>query len=251
MTLDELYQTHGTLVFGHRGACGYTPENTVVSFLQALEMGAHGVELDVHLSKDGHLVVIHDESLEKTTNGTGLVVEKTLAELKALDAGSHKGGEFAGLQIPTLDEVFEALAGRIAVNVEMKADTDGIEQAVADCIARHDMTDKVIISSFKPTVLKRFADGQPHLKLGFLIDPFDEDAEALKIWMSSIKHHARHPHYMTIDAAYVRVAHQFGYRVNTWTVNDVDHGVKLAEMGVDCVMTDTPDVMLKALGFTD
>lgn len=250
MSLDELYQAYGTLVFGHRGACAYTPENTIPSFLQALEMGVHGVELDVHLSKDGIPVVIHDESLDKTTNGRGLVVEKTLAELKALDAGSHKGAEFAGIQIPTLDEVFEALAGRIAVNVEVKAATAGIEQSVADCIARHGMNNKVIVSSFNPQVLKRFAESQKHLKLGFLIDPMEE-GEQIKIWMSSIPHYARHPHYMTIDAAYVRVAHQFGYRVNVWTVNDVDHAVNLAEMGVDCIMTDTPDVMLKALGFVD
>jgi glycerophosphoryl diester phosphodiesterase len=250
MTLDELYQVHGTLVFGHRGACAYTPENTIPSFLQALEMGAHGVELDVHLSKDGVPVVIHDFGLEKTTNGTGLVVEKTLDELKALDAGIHKGAAFAGTRIPTLDEVFEALGGRIAVNVEVKADTDGIEQVVAECIARHGMNDLVIISSFKPTVLRRFAETQPHLKLGFLIDP-TEPQEVNSIYMSAVKHHARHPFYMTIDRAYVRVAHQFGYRVNTWTVNDPDHAINLAEMGVDCVMSDMPDVMLKALGHRD
>lgn len=250
MTLDELYQEHGTLVFGHRGACRYTPENTIPSFLQALEMGAHGVELDVHLSKDGIAVVFHDFHLEKTSNGTGLLVEKTLAELKELDAGSHKGVEFAGIQIPTLDEVFEALAGRIAVNVEVKADTDGIEQVVADCIARHGMNDKVIISSFNPLILKRFADTQPHLKLGFLIDPHETPDMALT-FMSAVKHHARHPHHSMIDASYIRVARQFGYRVNTWTVNDPTRALELTELGVDCVMTDTPDVMLKALGFTD
>jgi len=250
MTLDELYQTHGTLVFGHRGACRYTPENTVPSFLQALEMGAHGVELDVHLSKDGVPVVIHDFGVEKTTDGSGLVVNKILAELKSLDAGVHKGAEFAGIRIPTLDEVFEALAGRLAVNVEVKADTDGIEQVVADCIARHDMADKVIISSFNPLILKRFADTQPHLKLGFLIDP-QETPEMALTFMSVVKHHARHPHHSAIDAAYVRVAHQFDYRVNTWTVNEPERALELAELGVDCIITDTPDVMLDALGFTD
>ncbi len=250
MTLDELYQTHGTLVFGHRGACRYTPENTIPSFLQALEMGAHGVELDVHLSKDGFPVIIHDFSVEKTTDGKGLVVDKTLAELKQLDAGSHKGVEFTGIRVPTLDEVFEALAGRIAVNVEVKADTEGIEQVVADCIGRHDMNDKVIISSFNPFILKRFADTQPHLKLGFLIDP-QETPEMALTFMSAVKHHARHPHHSTIDAPYVRVAHQFDYRVNTWTVNDTARALELAELGVDCIITDTPDVMLEALGFTD
>lgn len=250
MTLDELYQEHGTLVFGHRGACRYTPENTIPSFLQALEMGAHGVELDVHLSKDGVAVVFHDFNLEKTSNGTGLLVDKTLTELKELDAGSHKGAEFTGVQIPTLDEVFEALAGRIAVNVEVKADTDGIEQVVAECIARHGMNDKVIISSFNPLILKRFADTQPHLKLGFLIDPH-ETPEMAFTFMSAVKHHARHPHHSMIDAAYIRVARQFGYKVNTWTVNDPTRAIALAELGTDCIMTDTPDVMLKALGFTD
>lgn len=250
MTLDELYQTHGTLVFGHRGACRYTPENTIPSFLQALEMGAHGVELDVHLSKDGYPVVIHDFSVEKTTDGSGLVVEKTLAELKELDAGIHKGAEFAGIRVPTLDEVFEALSGRIAVNVEVKADTETIEHVVAACIARHGMTDKVIISSFNPLILKRFADTHPELQLGFLIDA-EWTPESAHTLMSAVKHHARHPHHSMIDAAYIRVAHQFGYKVNTWTVNDPDRAIALAELGTDCVMTDTPDVMLKALGFTE
>lgn len=248
MSLKSLLDEHGTLVFGHRGACGYAPENTIASFQLALEQGAHGVEFDVHLSKDGVPVVIHDFSLEKTTNGKGLVVDHTWEELQALDAGSHKGEAFAGERIPTLEAVFALLEGKIALNVEVKADTEGIEDAVAALIDKYDVNDWVIVSSFNPLILQRFAKKYPQIALGFLYDE-SEPFEQLLQFMSAIKHQARHPHHTMIDATYMRVARQFGYLVNTWTVNEVARGLELQELDVDVVMTDTPDVMLKALGF--
>jgi glycerophosphoryl diester phosphodiesterase len=248
MSLQSLYDEHGTLVFGHRGAAAYAPENTIAAFMLAIEQGAHGVEFDVHLTRDGVPVVIHDFDLDKTTTGHGSVVEHEYEDLEALDAGSHKGEEFAGEPIPTLEEVFRLLAGRLAMNIEVKADTEGIEDAVAALIDQYGVADWVIVSSFNPLVLQRLAARYPHIPLGFLYDESMPYEEMLQL-LSNITLTARHPHHSMIDAPYVRVAKQFGYRVNTWTVNDPARAIELQRLGVDVVITDTPDLILKALGY--
>src|SRR5690606_22297314 len=161
---------------------------------------------------------------------------------------SHKGAEFAGEPIPTLEEVFRLLAGKIAMNVEVKADTEGIEDAVAALIDQYGVRDWVIVSSFNPLILQRFAAKYPQIPLGILYDDSEPYEQILQM-TSHIRFQARHPHHTMIDAAFMRVAGQFGYRVNTWTVNDLARAVELQELGVDVVMTDTPDVILKALGF--
>nr|MCU0514644.1 glycerophosphodiester phosphodiesterase [Anaerolineae bacterium] len=142
-----------TLVFGHRGAKAYAPMNTLPAFELAATQGAHGIELDVHRSRDGYPVIVHDFTVDHTTDGRGLVTALTLAELKALDAGSWFSPAFAGTRIPTLDEVFAAVGQRLYINVEIKAaheDSDGVEQVVADCIVRHAMQRRVLVSSFNP-----------------------------------------------------------------------------------------------------
>lgn len=241
----NIYSKNRTLVFGHRGASGYAPQNTLPSFALAVEQGVDGVEFDVHLSADGELVVIHDFHVDHTTDGHGLVESMTLAQLKALDAGVKFSPDFAGTRIPTLDEVFETLAGRIAVNVEIKADTDGIEHKVAECIRRHGLDDRAIISSFNPVVLRRFRDAAPDIAIGFLYD--EETPPEILQFMIELPHEARHPHHTMIDRDYMEQARSMGYRVNTWTVNDTARAIALQELGVDCVMTDTPDLIIAAL----
>jgi len=241
----NIYEEGRTLVFGHRGASGYAPQNTLPAFELAVQQGVDGVEFDVHLSADGELVVIHDFDVDHTTDGHGEVAALTLAELKALDAGVKFDAKFAGARIPTLDEVFETLAGRIAVNVEIKAIAEEIEAKVADCIRRHNLTDKAIISSFNPLILHRFRAAAPDIAIGFLY--YEETPAEFMQMMMGLPYEARHPHHPMIDRAYMEQAKRFGYRVNTWTVNDAARAVALQELGVDCIMTDTPDVMIKAL----
>src|SRR5690242_18182539 len=135
--IEKIYSSGQMLVFGHRGASAYAPMNTLPAFELAALQGADGVELDVHFSKDKQLIVLHDFTVDHTTNGTGFARDMTLAELKTLDAGSKKDPKFAGVQIPTLDEVFAAIGQKLYINVEIKsetAETDGVEQAVADCL---------------------------------------------------------------------------------------------------------------------
>lgn len=224
--------------------------NTLPAFALAAEQGADGIELDVHRTRDGHVVVVHDFTVDATTNGSGRVTEMTLDELKALDAGSWFGDAFRGVTIPTLDEVFEAVGDSLLVNVEIKSkavETDGVEQAVADVIARHDMTRRVIVSSFNPLTLNRFRDILPQVPIGFLYQAgMSIDTEEVMKQLG-LKHEARHPHHSMIDAAYMAWAITEGYRVNAWTVNDAARAVELRELGVDAIITDAPDVILQAV----
>lgn len=239
-----------TLVFGHRGARASAPMNTLAAFTLAAEQGAHGLELDVHRSKDGHPVLLHDFTVDSTTDGSGRVTDMTLAQLKELDAGSWFDPSFRGERIPTLDEVFEALGRRLYINVEIKAElpdpgSDGVEQVVADCIARHSMQSRVIVSSFNPLTLHRFRRIMPDVPIGFLYIPgLPVDTSAL---MQDLPHEALHPWHELIDADYMAQAHQQGRFVNTWTVNDPDRARELRDLGVGCIITDTPDVILQAL----
>ncbi len=245
--LTEMYDGR-TLIFGHRGASAYAPMNTLPAFEKAVELGADGVELDVHLSKDGQLIVLHDFTVDHTTNGSGYVRDMTLAELKTLDAGSKLFGEaFKNTRIPTLDEVFEAVGHKLLINVEIKSEseiTDGVEQRVADCLLRHTMARRVIVSSFNPLALRRFREIMPSVPIGYLYAPdyhfFDEVMDALP-------HEARHPHHSIIDMSYMQWAHQHGYRVNTWTVNDPARAVELHKFGVDMLISDKPDIIGEAI----
>lgn len=246
--LDAIYQGH-TLVFGHRGAKAYAPMNTLPAFELAAQQGADGVELDVHFSKDRKLVVIHDFTLDSTTNGHGRVRGMTLAQLKELDAGSWFGETFRGVQIPTLEEVFEAVGKKLFINVEIKVeapDTDGLEQAVADKIARFGLQQHVIVSSFDLPVLGRFRPFMPDVPVGFLHSGVPKEMEKSKL--HDLRFEAAHPHHALIDNAYMDWAKGNGYRVNTWTVNDPARAFELRNLGVDGIISDNPDVILKALG---
>jgi glycerophosphoryl diester phosphodiesterase len=244
--LQSMYDGRA-LVFGHRGARAYAPMNTLPAYQLALEQGAHGIELDVHRSLDGHPVIVHDFTVDATTNGSGTVTQMTLAQLKALDAGSWFDPKFAGAQIPTLDEVFEAVGKELYVNVEIKsvsAETDGVEQVVAECIRRHAMIERVIVSSFNPVTLIRFRALLPDVPLGFLIvKPGDTSA----LYDAGLTYEAYHPHYEAIDPALIVTHKRLDHCINTWTVNDPARAAELVALGVDGIITDNPDLVVNAL----
>jgi glycerophosphoryl diester phosphodiesterase len=236
-----------TLVFGHRGARAYAPMNTLPSFELAAKQGAHGVELDVHLSRDGYPIVLHDFTVDATTDGRGKAREMPLAQLKALDAGRKFGDEFTSVRIPTLDEVFEAIGKKLYVNVEIKSeslDTDGIEKVVADRINRYRMNERVIVSSFNPHTLQRFRAIMPNVPIGYL---YSADYSFDSHLMNDLPHEARHPEDALVNPSFMAWAKRSGYRVNTWTVNDPARARELRDMGVDAIITDKPDVILAAL----
>jgi glycerophosphoryl diester phosphodiesterase len=237
------------LVIGHRGASGYAPMNTIPAFTLAADQGADGIEFDVWLSKDGVPVILHDITVDGTTDGHGKVSEMTLSELKALDAGAWKGAQYAGTRIPTLDEVFSAVGTRFTlINVEIKSEegmVEGVEAAVYASIQRHRLAERVVVSSFDPRVLQRFGALTVDIPMGFLEwEGTPPEAYGLA---RLVRHEALHPHCTQVNEAYMRAAREAVRSVNTWTVNDTSEALRLRDLGVNAVITDTPDVMLRAL----
>lgn len=157
------------LVIGHRGAPSRAPENTLASFGAALEIGVDGLELDVHLSRDGQLVVIHDADLRRTTNGQGFVHEYTLAQLKTLDAGSWYGAAFAGERIPSFEEVLDLVGKRVPLQVELKGATQGVTEATIAALDRRGLLDTVMLTSFQLGLLPLARRLVPSVQIGALV----------------------------------------------------------------------------------
>jgi glycerophosphoryl diester phosphodiesterase len=215
ISLDSLYK-NAPLVFGHRGASHDAPENTLAAFRLAEAMGTDGIELDTSLSRDGIPVVIHDLTLDKTTNGSGYVRDLNLKQIKALDAGSSFSAQFKGEQVPTLDEVFTSLGTQMVINVELKSislRTDGLEHTVAEVIRQHKAEQRVIVSSFNPFALRRFRAFAPHIPIGFLYSP--DEPIYVRWFMIGLRHEAKHPQHTMIDSGYMQWTRRNNYRVNT------------------------------------
>lgn len=249
--LRAWYAAAPTLVFGHRGASRYAPMNTLPAFELAAAQGAAGVELDVRLTRDGQMVIIHDDTVDHTTDGSGHIQHMTFAEVRELDAGGWFGEQFKGTRIPTLDEVFEAVGSKLLINVEIKSEAPedtGVEARIADAIARFRLRERVIVSSFDPLALWRFRKILPEVAIGYL---HAEDIPAhVSSLMIGLAHEARHPHHTEINARYMDWARRNDYFVNTWTVNDPARAVELRDLGVHTLITDTPDVLIATLGQT-
>lgn len=247
------------LILAHRGASAYAPENTLAAFRLARELGADGIELDVQLTRDQVPVVIHDESVNRTTNGQGVVTEMTIGEIARLDAGSWKGDSFRAEPVPTLAQVFDALSdwlkptGRARpclINVELKTErirTEGLEREVLNVIARYGVEDRVLLSSFNPLSLYRARKINPRLMRGLLYD------NSLPIYFRNAwfrflaSPQAMHPEYPMIDARYMEWAQSHRLKVNTWTVDDPTEAVRLSQLGVNALITNVPDVIKHAL----
>ena len=219
--------------FGHRGAMGYEPENTLISFQKAIELNVDAVELDVYVCKTGELVVIHDDKVNRTTNGTGYVAEKTLEELRLLDAGK-------GEKIPTLQEVFDLIDKRVKVNIELKGvgTAKPVAQMIQDYVTNKSWTkDHFMVSSFNHHELKEFNKLNPEIKIGALISgiPISYAEFAEKIGAFSIN--------LDIDfinQEFVDDAHQRGLKVYVWTVNDHDDIARMKALGVDGMFSNFP-----------
>ncbi|MDO9535649.1 MAG: glycerophosphodiester phosphodiesterase family protein [Bacillota bacterium] len=250
----SFYEKRYLLNWGHRGAPEAAPENTLSSFEAAVELGADGVELDVMLSADGKIVVIHDYNLDKTTDGTGPVKNYSLAELKQLDAGYWFSGDFAGEyipeHIPTLQEVIDDLDSSVFLNIEIKSEspaTDGLEKAVVQTIARNNLYERVIVSSFNPISLLRVKLADKRIDVGLIYAP-DLPKYLSEGWFISIlRPEALHPHYDMVNEDYMAWARKKGFRVNVWTVNETAEMAQMIELGVDGIITDRPDVLRQLL----
>ncbi len=200
------------------------------------------IELDVQLSRDGELVVIHDEELERTTTGRGAVRENNLAELKALDAGAWFAPEFSGERLLSLEEVVELVGARAALNVELKAPPEDWATLVArlDVLLRaHGLLGSTIISCFAPEALLAVRERLPAAQVGLLWQTGDF-SEAWN-WAGRLRAASLHPHWSLLSADVLAVAHARGMKVLVWTVNDVGTMRALVAAGVDGIMSDYPD----------
>ncbi len=241
-------------IIAHRGASAAAPENTLAAFTLAVALGADGIELDVKLSKDGVPVIMHDLTVDRTTDGHGRVADLTLAELKKLDAGAKKDARFAGERVPTLAEVFEAVADKLWINVELTNYTtrgDGLVRVVVELIGKMNLGRRVLLSSFDPFAIRAAKVFDPALPVAQLtaqgMPVYLRDA-----WLAPIApHEARHPDAVQLKQRGVAHYRRKGCRVNVWTVNDPDDMRRFVSQGVDGLITDVPDVARKMIASRD
>ena len=236
-------------MIAHRGASRLAPENTLAAFRLASEIGADAVELDARLSADGAVVVHHDLTLDRTTNGSGGVSECRLADLKALDAGAKFDPRFAGERIPSLDEVFEAIGRHVLINIELKnyeSVLDRLAEAVVRVVRRHGLERRVLLSSFNPFALWTARRLAPEVPRGLLVWP------GQKRWIRAALNRlttieAYHPQDSMTDRLTIADQHTQGRRVYVWTVNEVERMRELLLLGCDGLITDVPDVARQAV----
>ncbi len=235
-------------IFAHRGFSGKYPENTMLAFEKAVEIGVDGIELDVHLTKDNELVIIHDEDIRRTCDGEGLVKDMTLSELKKFDASATFRGVYGFCGIPTLREYFELVKDtNIITNIELKTgvyEYRTIEQRVIDMIREFGLEEKIILSSFNHFTIMRCKDIAPEIKRGFLSGDWLVDFGK---YTSEKDVHCCHPWHITLSEENVEEMHNAGCEINTWTVNEYEDIVRLADMGVDSLIGNFPDRMIEKL----
>jgi glycerophosphoryl diester phosphodiesterase len=236
------------LILAHRGASKQAPENTLAAFELALKQGAHGVELDAKLSADGEVVVIHDASVDRTTNGHGRVSQLKLTALRELDAGSFFSEQFRGEKIPTLAEVFETIGRRAIINVELtnyKTPRDRLADKVCELVRRFGLQESVLFSSFLSSNLNRTRSLLPDTPRGLL---------ALGGWLGWWSrsfgfnfgaYQALHPALRDTNPQQVARVHRLKRLINVWTVNTVEDMRRLIGWGVDGIITDDPQLAIE------
>ena len=258
--MDEGWPTN----FAHRGASLIAPENTLEAFRLAARSGAGGLELDVHMTSDGGIVVIHDDSVDRTTEGTGLVRRMTLHELQSLDAGYRfipDGGTTypyrdRGVRVPELGEVLRAFPGH-KVNIDIKEEQPGVEAALLKTVKDADARDRVLVVSEIPAVVKRVRELSGNsistgasrqeirdfyrlsrLRLEFLVRP---PYDALQV---PVEYGGRE----VVTPRFLKAAHDRGVRVDVWTIDEPDEMCRLLDLGVDVIMTNRPELLEGVLG---
>ena len=239
------------IIFAHRGDFAHAPENTLPSFEQALQKGADGVELDVKLTSDGQVIVIHDSTVDRTTNGKGRVASLPLEDIRMLDAGNWFNEKFAGTKIPLLQEVFGLVSKDKLINIELtnySSPRDGLAIKVCDLIKRHNNHKQIIFSSFFSSNLKIAAQTLPEIPRGLLAMP-----GLVGLWARSFgfmfgDYQALHPHISNASQQQMQRAHRVKRRVHVWTVNSPEEINQLKEWGVDGIITDDPQMAARALG---
>jgi glycerophosphoryl diester phosphodiesterase len=247
----------------HRGASTLAPENTIEAFRLAVEAGAGGLELDVHMTRDGHIVVIHDATVDRTTNGSGAVSEMTLDELRRFDAGhnfSPDGGSTRpyrgrGVWVPTLGEVLEEFPG-VAVNIEIKAGTPGIEETVLGILRDANALGRALVVSTPHAIVKRFrkissghiSTGASRWEIGvFYILSRLRLERLVRPAYDALQVPLLHRGILVVTPRFIRAAQARGVRVDVWTINQAEEMRRLLDLGIDVIMTDRPGTLAEVL----
>ena len=235
-------------IFAHRGFSMLYPENTIIAFEKAAQLPIYGVEFDVHLTADQQPVIIHDESINRTSNGQGFVKDLTLQQLQAFDYGSWFNPVYAEETIPTLSDVLQIFQHtHHVINIELKSDIfeyTGIEEIVFHTIKQFKMEERVIISSFNHETLQRFNKLAPSIKTATL---FSSLVLNLENYVKNMNSSALHIAYFHTERKIIQHALQQGATVRTFTVNDVKIAKQLQKIGVSAIFTDDPQLMLNQL----
>ena len=236
-------QTKTVKVTAHRGASAAAPENTQSAIEKAIQHGAHMIEIDVHMSRDGQVVLLHDDRLDRTTGKSAHVWDLTLREIQQLDAGSWFGPEFTGEKIPTLKAVLQLTQGRAGLNIEIKKSghEPGIAGIVADLIKAKKRIQDCIVTSFDRDAILAIKTHEPRIRTGFIFarsvpnDAFDGPWDVLST------------HHDLVDSSFIRRAHAADKKVHVWTVNDPELMRRLVDLGVDNIITNEPALLIQVL----
>lgn len=241
-----------TLLFAHRGFSGKYPENSPLAFRKAAEeTGADGIESDVHITKDGKLVIFHDASVERTSNGTGFIKDLTYEELLSLDIGAWKSPEFAGEHIWTFGQLLDfCKEAGLLLNMELKnyeVFYPELEERVIAEICAAKMEERVFVSSFNHISMQRFKTLCPEIETGLLYDKPLLDMEA---YIQRSNADNMHPRYVLLQyqPELVELFHSRGMKVNTWTVNGEEDMRDMLERGVDCIISNYPNLLCRTAG---
>ena len=238
-----------TQIWAHRGASAYAPENTLEAFQLAIDMKSDGIELDVYLTVDGELAVIHDGAIDRTSNGTGKVTELPFSEMRKYDFGySDKfNGKYKNVKIPSLAEVFDLVySSGITVNVELKSTGIELIRKVIECEKAMKMSGRIVYSAFWHHNLTAISELDP---TAFTAPLYSNNIVKPWCYADSFGAKALHPHFEDVyfNEDYVRKSHELGIRVHPWTVDDEVNLRKLAGLGVDAIITNKPDTALEVL----
>lgn len=230
------------LKFAHRGASGSAPENTLAAMKKAVDLGAEAIEFDVQLTKDKRIVAIHDYKVDRTTNGRGYVMKKSLGDLKKLDVGSWFGDEYIGEKIPTLEEVIESLPSNILLNIEIKSfmlDMRDISRFVVEIIKKYEIEERVIVSSFDHKLLKKVRDLDEEIRIGMLFYGKLLDIEKYPP-LKYLKPYSLHFSSEYLDKEDLEKLRKLPYKTYSYTINDEKLAKQFGEYGLDGYFTDYP-----------
>ena len=237
----------------HRGASGpgLAPENTLAAFELAINIGTDAIECDVHGTSDGAVVVMHDEKVNRTTNGKGALAEMTLEAIKRLDAGAWKDAKFAGERVPTLREMLTMINGRAISVIEIKVPK--VAEAVVEDVISTESVESAVIFSFNADAVREVNVLDPKIATAFLISgKVPADGAAVAGWVKQVRSlgaQAIAPNFAMVTPDFIRAFHAANLKVWVWTVNEPEDMKRLREMGVDAIISDRIDVLNKTLGF--